>query len=287
LNRDSWGEPEVDTPDFTTFTPSEVLTLFDLLSARGVSWTYFQQRESMMRAFTKYSFDMVNVREYSDPANGFRVTVQSGLPKFTWVDPLFGDLPAGINSPQNNDDAPPSDLKFGQLFIQDVYRTLFSRETNPNGWDKTMLIVVYDEHGGFYDHVDPPSNATPLLGQNSGKLGPRVPAFVISPFTPRGLVLKDVFDHGTIAATVLRRFCSPNPPFMSARVSAAADLRDALPLDVPRGLSSTGQIMVPGPPTALARTAVRRFRAPSAPDSFGPMLGGIALTLGSTPGSPG
>jgi phospholipase C len=284
LNRDSWGEPEVNTPDYTTFTPSEAVTLFDLLSDRGVSWMYFQQRESMMRAFTKYSFDMVNVREYSDPANGFRATVNSGLPKFTWVDPLFGDLPAGINSPQDNDDAPPSDLKFGQLFIQEVYHTLFSRETNPNGWDKTMLIVVYDEHGGFYDHVDPPSNATPLLGQNSGKLGPRVPAFVISPFTPRGLVLKNVFDHGTIAATVLRRFCSPNPPFMSARVSAAADLRDALPLAAPRGHFSTGQIVVPGEVTALARTAIRRFRVPSAPDSFGPMLGGIALALGSTPG---
>jgi phospholipase C len=83
-----------------------------------------------------------------------------------WIDPLFGDLPAGISSPQDNDDAPPSDLRFGQQFIQEVYGTLFSRESNPNGWDKTMLIVVYDEHGGFYDHVDPPANATPLLAQN-------------------------------------------------------------------------------------------------------------------------
>ena len=284
LNRDSWGEPEVNTPDYTTFTPSEAMTLFDLLSARGVSWVYFQQRESMMRAFTKYSFDMVNVREYSDPSSGFRATAKGGLPQFTWVDPLFGDLPAGISSPQDNDDAPPSDLRFGQLFVQEVYRTLFSRESNPNGWDKTMLIVVYDEHGGFYDHVDPPSNVTPLLGQNSGKLGPRVPAFVVSPYTPRGLVLKDVFDHGTIAATVLRRFCSPTPPFMSARVSAAKDLRDALPLDAPRTDRSAAQGIVVQGVTTLARTAMRRFRVPSRPDSFGPALGGLALMLGATPG---
>jgi phospholipase C len=41
LNRDSWGEPEINTPDYTTFTPSEGTTLFDLLTARGVTWKYF------------------------------------------------------------------------------------------------------------------------------------------------------------------------------------------------------------------------------------------------------
>ena len=286
LNRDSWGEPEVNTPDYTTFTPSEASTLFDLLSARGVSWKYFQQRESMMRAFTKYSFDMVNVLEYSDPSLGFHATVNKGmLPSFTWVDPLFGDLPAGISSPQDNDDAPPSDLRFGQLFIEDVYNTLFLPKNNPN-WAKTMLIIVYDEHGGFYDHVDPPDNATPLTGQNSGKLGPRVPAIVVSPFTPAGLVLKDVFDHGTIGATVLRRFCSPDPPSMSPRVSAALDLRGALPLPEPRGEFTVSQTVVADQVKAFAaRTAIRRFKVPDEPDSFGPSLGGIALTLGATPGA--
>jgi phospholipase C len=181
-----------------------------------VSWKYFQQRESMMRAFTKYSFDMVNVLEYSDPLLGFHATVSKGmLPSFTWVDPLFGDLPAGISSPQDNDDAPPSDLRFGQLFIEDVYNTLFSPKNNPN-WAKTMLIIVYDEHGGFYDHIDPPDNATPLRGQNSGKLGPRVPAFVVSPFTPAGLVLKDVFDQrhyrGYGAAALLQSQSAINEP---------------------------------------------------------------------------
>jgi phospholipase C len=284
LNRDSYGEPEVDTPSYTDFTPSEALTLFDHLTARGVSWRYFQQRESMMRAFTKYSFDMVNVLEYSDPVNGFKATVASGaLPSFTWIDPLFGDLPAGINSPQDNDDAPPSDLKYGQAFIAEIVHTLFARTNRLR--DKTMLIIVYDEHGGFYDHVDPPANATPLLGQNSGKLGPRVPAFVISPFTPAALVIKDTCDHSTIAATVLRRFCSPNPPFMSARVTAALDLRDALPLAVPRGgIPETVEVVPAGATSGVAtRTAIRRFKAPTTPDAYGPFLGGIALTLGSKP----
>lgn len=285
LNRDSYGEPEVNTPLPADFTPSEAPTLFDLLTGRGVSWLYFQQRASLMRAFTKYSFDMTNVLEF----DSFEATIKSrGLPSVTFIDPLFGDLPAGIGSPQDNDDAPPSDLKDGQQFIAHVLQKLFTPETNAN-WLHTMLVIVYDEHGGFYDHVQPPADATPLTGQNCGKLGPRVPAFVVSPWTPGGLVLKDTFDHGTIGATILRRFCSPNPPSMSPRVASARDLRGALPLTTPRQnprnfLDIADTVVTPiGSTQPIARTQERRFRAPRAPDAYGAFLGGIMMTLGSTP----
>lgn len=282
LNRDSYGEPEVDTPLSTDFTPSEATTLFDLLSERGVSWQYFEQNASMIRAFTKYTFDMVNVLQYSHPTRGFKAAVQAGLKSVTFVDPLFGDLPAGVGSPQDNDDAPPSNLQDGQRFIWDVVSTLFTPSSNPN-WMTTMLIIVYDEHGGFYDHVVPPDNATPLLGQNSGKLGPRVPAFVVSPWTPQGYVLKDTFDHTTIAATILRRFCSPHPPVMSPRVTAALDLRGALPLATARG-QLTPLLGWSGDFEPLAtRTIARPFRAKQASGSFVSLLGALGLMLGSPP----
>jgi hypothetical protein len=79
LNRDSYGEPEVDTPLYTDFTPSEMPTLFDHLTTRGVSWQYFRQRASVMRAFTKYSFDLVNVLEYSDPVKGLIAAAKAGI----------------------------------------------------------------------------------------------------------------------------------------------------------------------------------------------------------------
>ena len=286
LNRDSYGEPEVNTPLSGDFTPSEAPTIFDLLTGRGVSWLYFQQRASMMRIFTKYSFDMTHVLEF----DRFEDTVksESGLPSVTFIDPLFGDLPAGVNSRQDNDDAPPSDLKDGQQFIASILRTLFTPTTNAR-WLKTMLVIVYDEHGGFYDHVQPPTNATPLTGQSGGMLGPRVPAFVVSPWTPAGLVLKDTFDHGTIGATILRRFCSPLPPALSPRVTAARDLRDALPLvspheNVTQRLGLDAVVTTPvGVTVPLARTAERRFRAPHAPDDYGALLGGVMMTIGSTP----
>jgi phospholipase C len=290
LNRDSYGEPEVDTPDFALFTPSEALTLFDLLTTRGVSWLYFQQRASIMRAFTKYTFDMTNVLEMTERVeyDRFEATVKSGLPSVTFIDPRFGDLPAGAGSPPDNDDAPPADLAEGQKFIGRILAALFTPNMNPN-WQKTMLIIVYDEHGGFYDHVQPPSDATPLTGQNSGKLGPRVPAFVVSPYTPPGLVLQDTFDHASIAATILRRFCSPKPPIMSPRVMAARDLREALPLaDYRKNLpdfAGLGDIVITpvGANPQTARTEGRRFHAPRAPDAYGAFLGGIMLMSGATP----
>jgi phospholipase C len=282
LNRDSYGEPEVDTPLYSDFTPSEATILFDLLTSRGVSWRYFQHRESMIRAFTKYSFDMVNVVEFDDPTRGFLTSLQGGLPSVSFVDPLFGDLPAGVGSPQDNDDAPPSDLKDGQNFINGIVDWVFDPSIN-SSWLTTMLVIVYDEHGGFYDHVDPPNDAVSLLGQNSGKLGPRVPAFVVSPWTPKGLVLKHTFDHTTLAATILRRFCSPHPPFLSPRVTAARDLRDALPLETPRAqltpLLGTSRAKQATP----TRTIDRRFTTPIAVDANGGFLGGLALTLGATP----
>ncbi len=281
LNRNTSGEPEVDTPDYKTFTPSESPTLFDHLTERGVSWKYFQHRASMMRLFTRYTFDMTNVVEFDDPSRGFHATAAAQLPSVTFVDPAFGDLPAGVGQIPDNDDAPPADLRDGQAFIADIMHTLFEPQRNPN-WEKTMLIIVYDEHGGFYDHVQPPTDSVPLLGQNSGKLGPRVPAFVVSPWTPARTVLKDVFDHATIPATILRRFCSPHPPSMGARVSGARDLRDSLSLTHPRGIQG---LFPPTHGTILERRrdSARAFVAPTRPDDFGAFLGGAVLTTGGRP----
>jgi phospholipase C len=284
LNRDTWGQPEVDAPDYKTFTPSEADTLFDHLSARGVSWRYFQHRASMMRVFTKYTFDMTNVVEFDDPNLGFLATVRNGgLPSVTFIDPAFGDLPAGRGQAPDNDDAPPADLLDGQEFIKTVGRTLLDPIKN-RMWEKTMLVVVYDEHGGFYDHVDPPSDFAPLLGQNSGKLGPRVPAFVVSPWTPRRTVLKDVFEHTSIPATILRRFCSPHPPSMGPRVAAARDLRGALSLSRARG-DIVATLSPPPSGTFMSRMATtdRPFVAPKNPDDFGAFLGGALMTAGTAP----
>jgi phospholipase C len=110
-----------------------------------------------------------------------------------------------------------------------VLKTYSAIVNSPN-WRKTMLVITYDEHGGFFDHVYPPDaqDDRPAFRQ----YGVRVPAIVVSPFTPRGSVSNTIYDHTSIIKTILLRFCQKNGeiPNMGARVSNANHLGDLLTL---------------------------------------------------------
>ncbi len=112
---------------------------------------------------------------------------------------------------------------------------LFDAVTQSPAWEKTLLVITYDEHGGFYDHVPPPAckDDTPTLR----KLGPRVPALVVSPWVSQRQVSTTVFDHTSIIKTILARFCRKpdgTVPDMGARVRAAQHLGQLLGESTPR-----------------------------------------------------
>jgi phospholipase C len=118
----------------------------------------------------------------------------------SWIDPNFIDL--SVLDPNSNDDHPPTDIRSGQSFILEVYEAL----TRSRDWNDTMLVVVYDEHGGFYDHVSPPP--VPVKdGSNYPSLGVRVPAIVIGPRV-RNMVCHKTFDHTVLIKTILTRFAT-------------------------------------------------------------------------------
>jgi phospholipase C len=197
------------------------------LDAAKVSWRWFSHDYVPMLWIIdpEYGLDDESIPSYFDRKDvlGHRSFVEraaSGdLPAVSWIDPNFIDLsfgPAG-----SNDDHPPSDLHAGQKLVLE----LFDAVVQGPAWKKTLLIITYDEHGGFYDHVPPPTAAddAPALR----KLGPRVPALVISPWVSERQVAKTVFDHTSIIKTILARFCrKPNGtvPDMGARVRAAEHL---------------------------------------------------------------
>ena len=143
------------------------------------------------------------------------------LPAVSWIDPNFVDLSFGPQA--SNDDHPPTDLRMGQGL---VLKTFHALATSP-AWKKTLLIITYDEHGGFYDHVGPPPAEDDRAEPEFHRLGPRVPALAISPFVGTKHVVKTVFDHTSIIKTILARFCrTPDGsiPDMGARVRAAEHL---------------------------------------------------------------
>jgi len=112
------------------------------------------------------------------------------LPNFAIIDPGF----------TSNDDHPAHNIQLGQILIGSIYKALAASPA----WEKTLLVITYDEHGGFYDHVPPPETVDehPEFTQ----LGFRVPSLVIGPTVRRGCVNSTQLEHCSIGATLMRRF---------------------------------------------------------------------------------
>jgi phospholipase C len=134
---------------------------------------------------------------------------EKGLRDVSWIDPNFIDL--NVLDPDSNDDHPPSDVRAGQAFVLELYEALYKSRD----WLDTLLVIVYDEHGGFYDHVTPP----PVSDDPPYKtLGVRVPAMVIGPRVKK-FTCKETLDHTTLIKTILTRF-HPDPPAALAKFPA-------------------------------------------------------------------
>ena len=219
-NIDPWGAWEYtnSSPMHPVFTD----TIFEHLSRREVSWTYFEHAYSFLRFFERHTFDSQNLVDYDDPKNGFLERARSGnLPSVSFVDPHFVDYPPGAFC-----DEPPSDIRNSQPFIRELVEAVVA---GPK-WEQTLLLITYDEHGGFYDHVAPPP-AVKVSPEMLPTTGVRVPCFVVSPWVKGASVFgsdKVHFDHTSIAKTIVRRFLSEDPPYMGPRYAAAHDLSEVL-----------------------------------------------------------
>ena len=256
LQRDANDRPMLGNPDLGSFDPQETLTIFDHLTAAGVEWRYYEHDFSFLRLFSKYTFDRDRIVPIDDPVRGFFAAAAAGdfdsggLPPVTFIEPNLTDIPPC------NDDHPPCDIIHGQELIRQITDAV---ERSPV-FGKTMLIITYDEHGGFYDHVVPegldifdpggdesqsPDNTiVPLAidpnGDRINYYGMRVPTIIVSPLVPRGHVSKDLFDHTSILKTIIKRFLTGAPPDMGARVAFANDLGSMLTETRPR-------VVAPGP----------------------------------------
>jgi phospholipase C len=224
---------------------------YDIGSLRCVDQEYrlghhehFAYVQKLKLALTTRAEQEVLIDE--DSASFLEDAARGRLPGVSWIDPNFKDFNL-IGSPPN-DDHPPSDVEHGQELVLLVYNALAA---SPQ-WEKTMLIVLYDEHGGFFDHVSPPEHPPDDDPQTFSRYGIRVPALIASPWVAPGKVSHTLFDHATIAKTILKRFCPAelqqrggadvlfhwldrgHPHYMGKRVAMANDLGELLELDRPR-----------------------------------------------------
>ena len=144
----------------------------------------------------------------------------NALPQYSFIEPNYNDHDSDSGEEVANDQHPDHDVQAGEAFIAEVYMQI---RKNPKLWPNTALLVVYDEHGGIYDHVVPPAcipdkftapaNSTGTgMPFNFDRLGVRVPAILISPWIPKNTVVTDrIFDHASIPATINQFFIGDDP----------------------------------------------------------------------------
>jgi phospholipase C len=187
-------------------------TMPEALLAAGVSWKVYNDRLGLLALGPLPYF-----KAYADPLHPkwlalteraltptypdtFRSDVASDrLPSVSWIMPPLAEC--------EHPAAPPT---YGEYLVQEILETLVS---NPDVWAKTVLFIVYDENGGFFDHVPPPTappgtpdewlTAATLPDAAGGMRGPvglgfRVPCLVVSPFSRGGYVCSDTFDHTSL-----------------------------------------------------------------------------------------
>jgi phospholipase C len=185
--------PGDDTNDFKwpDWFAQDQDTIFDRLTERGIHWKcYFHDipqssvlvHQRRLHNAARYFYINEFFRDAAGRAEDF--------PQFSFIEPDYMGF-------DENDDHPPHDVMKAERLIARVYNAV---RANPQLWRTTLLIVLFDEHGGFYDHVPPPAAVPPdaLSTATAFKsLGVRVPAVLVSPWVRRGVV-KTPFDHTSL-----------------------------------------------------------------------------------------
>lgn len=164
-------------------------TIYDQLQAAGVTWKYYYSDLPFLLLYSslgRLADHIVPVAQYFEDARS------GNLPQVSVVEPAFG----------LNDDHPPHDIRLGQAFISSVVHALGQ---SPH-WRRSMFLLTYDEHGGFFDHVAPPKVQDERASEGFDDAGVRVPGLVISPWAKRGYVSSVVHEHSSWPALLERKF---------------------------------------------------------------------------------
>ena len=226
MTGDIGSGPGSSVPDSLLGVPAKNGTIFTQLTSAGITWANYNTTGVTGTTMNLYPandgvYDKTNAPDisqfYSDAKKG-------KLPQFSLLDPNYG-----TQSQEN-----PQNITIGEGVLGQVIDAL----RNSPAWRKTLFILTYDEHGGYYDHVKPPKALAPDSippSVNPGektydgfaRYGFRVPSIVVGPYAKRNHVSSVVYDHTSILAFLERKW---NLHAMTKRDANANDLLDFLDL---------------------------------------------------------
>jgi phospholipase C len=219
-------------------------TIFDFLFENGFSWNVYygdipqsiilQHQGDKLGHFKRFH------KFYEDLENG-------KLAAYSFIEPRF----ISFHQWKATDQHPPHDVKLGEYLIAEVYDTL---RASPY-WEKSLLVVLYDEHGGFFDRVPPPDHVPNPDGKIAvnppfefTRLGVRVPAILVSPWVEKGQIDSTIYEHASLPATVRTLFGLPEA--LTARDRAANTFEKNLTRSTPR-TDAPMALPVPGEPEEI------------------------------------
>ncbi|XP_058104064.1 non-specific phospholipase C3-like [Magnolia sinica] len=216
-------------------------TIFESLDEAGLTFgIYYQYPPATL--FYRNLRKLKYIGKFHDFDLHFKRHCEEGkLPNYVVVEQRYFD----IKLLPGNDDHPSHDVSEGQKFVKQVYEAL---RASPQ-WNEMLFIIIYDEHGGFYDHVPTPVTGVPSPDDNVGpepynfrfdRLGVRVPTIMISPWIERGTVIHgpvgpyptSEFEHSSIPATVKKIFNLKN--FLTKRDAWAGTFETVITRKSPR-----------------------------------------------------
>lgn len=212
-------------------------TIFDRMNSKDIKWRLYAGDNFPLVAAFK-GIDQTDINDYDDFAPD---VARSDYPaSYTFIEPSYGHIWSDFKC--GTSQHPLDDVTRGESLIKATYEAI----RNSPLWSRSLIIITWDEHGGFYDHVPPPSAVAPGDTVPGGKhnqygftfeqYGPRVPALAISPLIPRNIVDHRVYDHASIPATLEDCF-GLNP--MTKRDANAKSLMPLVSLLNPRGDTPT------------------------------------------------
>jgi len=180
----------IKDPKLGEFFRQDQSTLFDRLNEKNVAWNiYFYDFPASL--ILNHQRRAENLGRYQGIDQFFKDAAHTRpFPQFSLIEPKY----AGRDQ---NDDHPPHNIMKGEKLIADVYNAIRSQEEL---WKSSLIVILFDEHGGFYDHVSPPAAVAPDDEHDEytfDRLGVRVPAVLVSPWVDKR-VEKTVFDHTSL-----------------------------------------------------------------------------------------
>jgi len=205
-----------------TLAVSTLPTIWDRLAENGIEGRYYYSDVPVLALWgSKYL-------PISRPFASFVADALSGdLPQVAFVDPRFINEESGTSG----DDHPHADIRNGEAFLNLVYTAI----TQSPAFQHTVLVINYDEWGGFFDHVPPPTAPIPpadmTVGNVDGRLGFRTPALLVAPWAQPGAVSHVQFDHTSVLRMIEWRW-GLNP--LTVRDATAQNLASALDFNLPR-----------------------------------------------------